>query len=193
MMEFDDGSVLYCFRMIELLDGKTHKLLTSWKSIHSMKAMHKLRMVLSKKIMKFQIFLIDTIVYWNVFDDWTVRYRVFRSHGADGGEDVMVAATASVRGCGEDGRTERGGLRASGRADFHAEDIGVNLHEERIFEGDAAACDDVVDRNAVFSEIVDDFSGSEGTCFDERAIDVFRPRGKRHADDESRQPRVVEA
>ncbi len=105
----------------------------------------------------------------------------------------MMAATASIRRGREDGRAERGGLCAGRRADFHAEDIGVNLHEERIFEGDAATGDDVVDGNAMFSEIVDDFSSSEGTCFDERAIDVFRPRGKRHADDESRQPRVVEA
>ena len=104
----------------------------------------------------------------------------------------MMAASTSVRRRGEDGGTERGGLRAGRRADFHTDDIGVNLHEKRIFEGDAAACDDVVDRNAVFSEIVDDFSGSEGTCFDERAIDVFRPRGKRHTDDESGQPRIIE-
>ena len=191
-MEFDDGSVLYCFRMIELLDGKTHKLLTSWKSIHSMKAMHEWRMVLSKKVMKFQIFLIDNFVFWNVFDDWTVRYRVFRSHGADGGKDVMMAAAASVRGGGEDGGTERGSLRTGRRADFHAEDIGVNLHEERIFEGNAAAGDDIVDGNAVFSEIVDDFSGSEGACFDECTVDVFGPCGKRHADDESGQPRIIE-
>lgn len=104
----------------------------------------------------------------------------------------MMAATASIRRGREDGRAERGGLCAGRRADFHAEDIGVNLHEERIFKSDAAAGDDVVDGNAVFFEIVDDFSGSKGACFNKCAVDVFRPRGKRHADDESRQSRVVE-
>ena len=155
--------------------------------------MHERRMALSKKVMQFQIFPIDDIVFWAVFDDWTIRYRVFRAHGADGGEDVMMAATASIRRGGEDGGTERGGLRAGRRADFHAEDIRINLHEKRIFEGDTTAGDDIVDGNAVFSKIVDDFSCSEGGGFDERTVDVFRPRGERHADDESGQPRVVEA
>ena len=166
---------------------------TTLESICSMKTMHESRVVFSKKVMEFQIFPIDDIVFWAVSDDWAIGDRVFRAHGADGGEDVMMAATASIRrGC-EDGGTERGGLRAGRRADFHAEDIGVNLHEKWIFEGDAAAGDDIMDGNAVFLEIVDDFPCSEGACFDERAVDVFRPRGKRHADDESGQPRVVEA
>ena len=150
-------------------------------------------MALSEKVMEFQIFPIDDIVFWNVFNDWTIRYRVFRSHGMDGGEDIMMSATMSIRRGREDGGTERGGLRAGRRADFHAEDIRINLHEKRIFESDAAAGDDIVDGKAVFSKIVDDFSCSEGACFDECAVDVFRPRGERHADDESGQPRVVEA
>ena len=166
---------------------------TTLESICSMKTMHESRVVFSKKVMEFQIFPIDDIVYWNVFDDWTIGYRVFRAHGADGGEDVGMAATTPVRCSREDGGTERGGLCAGRRADFHVEDICINLHEKRIFESDAAAGDDVVDGNAVFFEIVDDFPCSEGGGFDERAVDVFRPRGKRHADDESGQPRVVEA
>ena len=155
--------------------------------------MHEVRMVLSKKVMQFQIFLIDDIVFLNVFDDWTIGYRVFRPHGADGGEDVEMTAASSVRRGREDGGAERGCLCAGGRVDFHAEDIRINLHEKGIFEGDAAAGDDIVDGNAVLIEIVDDFPRAKGACFDERAVDVFRPRGERHADDESGQPRVVEA
>ena len=166
---------------------------TTLESICSMKTMHEWCMALSKKVMEFQIFPIDDIVFRAVSDDWAIGDRVFRAHGADGGEDVMMAATASIRRSREDGGTERGGLCAGRRADFHAEDIRINLHKKRIFESDAAAGDDIMDGNAVFFEIVDDFPCSEGGGFDERAVDVFRPRGKRHADDESGQPRVVEA
>ena len=149
--------------------------------------MHKAFLIDAEKVMQSHVLSVDVIVFSSIFNDLLIGNCRFCSHGADGGKNVMVAATVSVRGGGEDGRAERGGLSAGCRVDFHAEDIGVNLHENWIFEGDAAACNDVVDWNAMFSEIVDDLSCAKSGSFDERAVDVFRPCGERHADDESGQ------
>ena len=47
--------------------------------------------------------------------------------------------------------------------------------------------------NMVASEIIDDFSSSEGACFNQCAVDMFSPCGKRHTDDKPGQPHVIDA
>ena len=136
----------------------------------------------AEKVMQSHELSIDVMIFSGIFNDWFVGIRRFRSHSADGGEDIAVAAAATIRRCGENGGTKSGGLCAGGRLDFHAENICVNLHKKRIFEGDAAAGDDIVDGKAVLVEVVDDSSCTESGAFDESAIDVLWPRGKRHAD-----------
>ena len=146
----------------------------------------------AEKVMQRHVLTINVMVFLCIFNDWTVGDCVFRPHGADGGEDIWMAAPSSVRCCGEDGSAEGGGLRASRRADFHAENVGVNLHEEWILQGDAAAGDDVMDWNTVHYEIVDDFARSKGACFNQCAVDMFWTCSKRHADKHSRQARIIE-
>ena len=147
----------------------------------------------AEEVMQCHVLSIEVIVFSGIFNDWLVGDRLLAAHGADGGEDVAMAAAASIRGGGENGGAESGGLRAGGRLDFHAENIGVNLHEKRIFEGDAAAGDDVVDWKAMVIEVVDDFPCAIGGSLDESAVDVLRPRVERHADDQAGQSHVVEA
>ena len=137
----------------------------------------------AKKVMQSHKLSIDVMVFSGIFNDWLVGKRRFRPHGADGGKDVTVTATAAIRYCGENGGTKRGSLCAGGCLDFHAENICVNLHEKRIFEGDAAAGDNVVNRKAVLIEVVDDFSCAESGGFNESAVDVLWPCAERHADE----------
>ena len=147
----------------------------------------------AEKIMQSHKLSIDVIIFSGIFNDWFVGDRRFRPHGADGGKDVAMAAAASICCGGENGGAKSGGLRAGGGLDFHAENVCVNLHEKRIFEGDAAASDDVVNRKAVLIEVVDDFPCAEGGGFNESAVDMLRPRSECHADEQTRQPHVVDA
>ena len=137
----------------------------------------------AEKVMQSHKLSIDVMVFSGIFNDWLVGNRRFRPHGADGGEDIVMAAAATICGGGENSGTKGGGLCAGGRLDFHAENVCVNLHEKRIFEGDAAAGDNVVNRKAVLIEVVDDFSCAESGGFNESAVDMLMPRSKRHANE----------
>ena len=65
-----------------------------------------------------------------------------------GGGEIGMGTRAQDRG--GDGGAERAGLAGTGDAHRAAGDIGVNLHEERVFLRDAAAADDAADGHAVF-------------------------------------------
>ncbi len=94
-----------------------------------------------------------------------------------------------MHGTGGDGSekcgTEGAGLVAAG--DFHrpAGHISVNLHQEGIFYGEAAAVDDFAHGNLEFGDPVDDRKGAEGGCLDKRPVDLRRGGVKGLADEES--------
>src|SRR5690606_25633677 len=97
---------------------------------------------------------------------------------------------------GEDGGGEGGaegaGLRGAGDQHGAAGDVGVDLHEHRVFLRDAAGADDAVDGHAVFFEAFDDGAGSEGGGFDESAVE-FGLRGvERGAEGEAGEERIDE-
>ena len=73
---------------------------------------------------------------------------------------------------GTDGGAERAGLGRAGNPHFTAGDIGVDLHEHRVFLGDTAGADDALDGHAVFADAVDDGAGAERGALDERPIDL---------------------
>ena len=83
-----------------------------------------------------------------------------------------------------DGRAQRAGLRRTG--DFHrpARHVGVNLHDQRTFVGDAAAVDDLLHFHPVFLETVDDGQRPKSGRFDQGAVDFRRRRVKRLADEQ---------
>lgn len=98
--------------------------------------------------------------------------------GGDGG-------VCSADDGAEDGCAEGAGLRGAGDLDGAVGDVGVDLHDEGVFGSDAAAGDDVVDRDAVALDLVDDGECAEGGRFDEGAVEVSGRGGECFADDES--------
>ena len=74
-----------------------------------------------------------------------------------------------------DRRAQRAGL--TGARDLHdaAGDVGIDLHEQRIFLGNAAGAHNLVRGHAVLPEALDDRARAERGRLDQGAIDV-RPR-----------------
>ncbi|MCK7541253.1 MAG: hypothetical protein MZV63_65385 [Marinilabiliales bacterium] len=74
------------------------------------------------------------------------------------------------------------------RATFisQAGDVGVDLHDERVLLGDAAAVDDVADLHPVFFEPPDDGQGAEGGGLDEGPVDLLGLRAQGQADEKAR-------
>ena len=70
--------------------------------------------------------------------------------------------------------------------------VGVDLHEQVVLLGDAAAADDAIDRHAVFADALDDRARAEGGRLDQRAVDLGARRVQRLAEDQPGQPRVDE-
>ena len=113
--------------------------------------------------------LIDRLV----FGDRPVGNFLQPGHRGLGGLEIRMRSGDHGRA---DGGTERAGLRRAGNAHLAAGDVGVDLHEHRVFLGDAAGADDALDGHAVFADAVDDGAGAEGGALDERAVD-FRLGG----------------
>ena len=120
------------------------------------------------------------------FGVWGVDSWEQACHGVLCGGDGVVASCFFTGDDGTgDGGSEGAGLRASG--DFHGSacDVGVDLHDERIFFGDAAAVDDLSDLDAEFFKSFDDREGAEGGGFDQGAIDFGRGGVERLAQEQS--------
>ncbi len=60
------------------------------------------------------------------------------------------------------------------------------------FFRDAAATDDAVNRNSVFTEAFHDDAGAEGCPFDQRAVNIGACGVERLAEDETAEPRIDE-
>ena len=93
---------------------------------------------------------------------------------------------------GGDRRAERAGLAGAGDLHRAAGDVGVDLHEQRIFFGDAAGADDAVHRHAVFPDALDDRARAERGGLDQRAIDFGPRRVKGLSDQQAGEQRVDE-
>ena len=76
---------------------------------------------------------------------------------------------------GGDRRAESAGLTRARDLHDAARDVGINLHEQRIFLGDAARAHDLVDTHAIFLDALDDRARAKRGRLDQGAIDV-RPR-----------------
>jgi hypothetical protein len=63
-----------------------------------------------------------------------------------------------------DGRAQRAGLRRARDLHRAARHVGVDLHDQRVLLGDAAAVDDLFDLHAVFLESVDDRQRAEAVA-----------------------------
>ncbi len=113
--------------------------------------------------------LIDRLV----FGDRPVGDLLQAGHRGLGGLEIRMGAGNHRRA---DGGTQRAGLRRAGNAHLAAGHIGVDLHQQRVFLGDAAGTHDALDRHAVFADALDDRAGAKGGAFDERPVD-FRPGG----------------
>ena len=72
--------------------------------------------------------------------------------------------------------TERAGLRRAGKPHFAAGDIGVDLHEKRVFLSDADGADETLYGHIVFIDAVHDGTGPVVGGLDQRSID-FRLGG----------------
>jgi hypothetical protein len=82
--------------------------------------------------------------------------------------------------------------RRAGDEHGAAGDVGVDLHEQRVFLGDAAGADDAVDGHAVFLDALDDGAGAEGRGLDQGAVDFGLRRVERAAEQEAGEQRVDE-
>ncbi len=103
----------------------------------------------------------------------------------------VILVRASHDGA-RDCRSESAGL--SRARDFHraTRDVGVDLHNDRVFLRDAAAVDDRRNLHAVFLEAIDDRQRAERRRFDERAVNFRRRRVQRLTEEQSREPLVHE-
>jgi hypothetical protein len=90
------------------------------------------------------------------------------------------------------GRAQGAGLGRAGDLHLLPRDVGVDLHDERILFGDAAAVADLIDGDAVLLMPPDDGQGAEGGRFDERPVDLLGPRPERLADEKSGKPLIDE-
>src|SRR5690606_32147768 len=72
------------------------------------------------------------------------------------------------------------------------DDIRVDLHEQIVLLGNAAAADDPVDSDAVLTQPLDDGARAKGCRLDEGAIHLGPRRVQRLPDDEPRKTRVDE-
>ena len=94
-------------------------------------------------------------------------------------------------GCraGRDGsphrRAERGSLPGCRNGDLATEDVGEDLHQQRVTLGKAAARDDRIDRQPRLLERLDDHARAERRRLDQRPVDLRRARRERHADEQA--------
>ena len=114
-------------------------------------------------------------------------------HGRLGRRERLIPAGG---GAGRHGRrrrrAERRRLRGPGDDHRIPEDVGVDLHEQRILLGDAPAADDALHRHAERLQALDDGARPERRRLDERAVDVGAGRMERLAEDQAGQARVHE-
>ena len=123
------------------------------------------------------VYRIEFVTERLVFGVGSVFYIAQRGHCALGGWEIgMASAFRSGENGGGDGGPEGAGLAGAGDLHRTAGDIGVDLHQERVFLRDAAAAYDAADRDAVLGDALDDRAGAEGGRLDEGAVD-FRTGG----------------
>ncbi len=118
------------------------------------------------------------------------------AEGAEGGLGLGDGVVASGGGTGGDGGEEGGaegaGLVAAADLDGAAEDVGVDLHEGGVFDGEASGGDDFANGDAVGFEALDDGEGTEGGGFDEGAVDFVGGGVEGLAEDEAGEAGVGE-
>src|SRR5829696_2617898 len=88
------------------------------------------------------------------------------------GPCVVAARGRARRYGGRHGRPERGRLGRAGDQHRLADHVRVDLHEQRVLLGDAAAAHNPLDRDAVLAQPLDDRTRAEGRGFDQRAVDL---------------------
>ena len=105
----------------------------------------------------------------------------------------LVPAAAAARGHGPGhGRAQGAGLGRAGDLHRQAGDVGVDLHDQGVLLGDAAAVDDVADLDPELLEAPDDGQGAEGRGLDEGPVDLLGRRVQGQADEEAGQALVDE-
>ena len=115
------------------------------------------------------------------------------AHGGLGlGERLVAAALAAGDDGPGHGRAQGAGLGRAGDLHLQAGDVGVDLHDQRVLLGDAAAVDDVADLDPVLLEAPDDGQGAEGRGLDEGPVDLLGLGVERQADEEAGQALVDE-
>ena len=115
------------------------------------------------------------------------------AHGGLGlGERLVPAALASGGHGPGHGRAQGAGLGRAGDLHLQAGDVGVDLHDQGVLLGDAAAVDDVADLDPVLLEAPDDGQRAEGGGLDEGPVDLLGLRVQGQADEEAGQALVDE-
>ena len=115
------------------------------------------------------------------------------AHGGLGrGERLVAVALASGRDGPGHGRAEGARLGRAGHLHLEAGDVGVDLHDQGVLLGDAAAVDDVADLDPVLLEAPDDGQGAERRGLDEGPVDLLGLGVEGQADEEAGQALVDE-
>ena len=101
-----------------------------------------------------------------------------RTHRPLGGRDIRPTARHDG---GMDGGTHRTAVFGGRYVDGASADIGHHLHHERRLLGHAAAGDEVIDRNPILGQVVQDGTGGEAGGFHDGVVKFRRGREKLQA------------
>ncbi len=132
--------------------------------------------------------VIELAIHRHVFGDRVIHLLT------DGGDFVLQFLPGACTGgrSTEDGGAEGASLLAL--ANFHrlADDVGVDLHERGIFDGEAAGVDDFLDLHAVFLDTLDDGERTERRRLDVGAVDLVRLGVQRLAEQQAGEAHIDE-